>query len=81
MIIKILGTGCPNCKKLEANTKEALNQLGLNLPVVKVTNMEDIMSYDIMSLPGLVLDQKLVSAGKVLSTQAVIEILRQQGLS
>lgn len=81
MIIKILGTGCPNCKKLEANTKEALNQMGLNLPVVKVTNMEDIMSYDIMSLPGLVLDQKLVSAGKVLSTQAVIEILRQQGLS
>lgn len=81
MIIKILGTGCPNCKKLEANTKEALNQLGLNLPVVKVTNMEDIMSYDIMSLPGLVLDQKLVSAGKVLSTQAVIEILRQQGVS
>lgn len=81
MIIKILGTGCPNCKKLEANTKEALNQMGLNLPVVKVTNMEDIMSYDIMSLPGLVLDQKLVSAGKVLSTQAVIEILRQQGVS
>ena len=81
MIIKILGTGCPNCKKLEANTKEALNQMGLNLPVVKVTNMEDIMSYDIMSLPGLVIDQKLVSAGKVLSTQAVIEILRQQGLS
>lgn len=80
MIIKILGTGCPNCKKLEANTIEAMNQMGLNLPIVKVTHMEDIMSYDIMSTPGLVIDNKVISTGKVLSPQSIVELFRKHGI-
>lgn len=80
MIIKILGTGCPNCKKLEANTIEAMNQMGLNLPIVKVTNMEDIMSYDIMSTPGLVFDNKVISTGKVLSPQSIVELFQKHGI-
>jgi small redox-active disulfide protein 2 len=80
MIIKILGTGCPNCKKLEANTIEAMSQMGLNLPIVKVTNIEDIMSYDIMSTPGLVLDNKVISTGKVLSSQMIVELFQKHGV-
>ena len=80
MIIKILGTGCPNCKKLEANTIEAMSQMGLNLPIVKVTNMEDIMSYDIMSTPGLVIDNKVISTGKVLSSQMIVELFQKHGV-
>jgi len=65
MEIKILGTGCPNCKRLERVTREALDELGLNVQVTKVTDMQAIMAYDILSTPGLVIDEKVVSYGRI----------------
>ncbi|PKM60736.1 MAG: redox-active disulfide protein 2 [Firmicutes bacterium HGW-Firmicutes-4] len=64
MIIKVLGPGCKNCKKLEANTKEALQELGIEADIEKVESMEEIMAYGIMSTPALVVDEKVKFSGK-----------------
>lgn len=76
MIIKILGSGCLNCKKLEINAREAVKQLGLGVDFVKVTDFKDIASYGIMRTPGLVFDDKVVSYGKVTDTQTIVELLK-----
>lgn len=75
MVIKILGTGCPSCKKLEANAKEALKQLNRNDEVVKITNMSEIMGYGVMSLPALVFDEKVITYGVITSVEAIKKIL------
>lgn len=77
MIIKILGSGCPNCQRLEANTKAALKDLGLDADVVKVTDYAAIASYGIMRTPGLVFDEKVVSYGKVLNVEEVKALLNK----
>lgn len=77
MIIKILGTGCPNCQRLEANTKTALNDLGIQAEVVKVTDYAAISAYSIMRMPGLVFDEKVVSYGKVLNVEEVKALLNK----
>lgn len=76
MDIKILGSGCPNCKRLEANTRKALEELGLEATVSKVTDYKDIMSYGIMSTPGLVVDGVVLSAGRVLQPKEIVELLK-----
>ena len=65
MEIKILGTGCPNCKRLEKNTREALAKMAIEADITKVTDMTEIMTYQILSTPGLVIDGRLVSHGRV----------------
>jgi small redox-active disulfide protein 2 len=66
MKLEILGSGCANCKKLEAITNEAVAELAIgDVEVVKVTDMKDIMGYGVMSTPGLVIDGKVVSSGRV----------------
>jgi small redox-active disulfide protein 2 len=75
MDIKILGSGCPKCKKLEANVNEALKNTGKTAVVEHVTEYSDIASYNIMSTPGLVVDGKVVSAGKVLKPKAIEPLL------
>lgn len=67
MIIKILGTGCPKCKKLEANALEAIKAAGNEATIEKVTDLNDIMDYGVMMTPALVINEKLISSGKVLS--------------
>ncbi len=79
MIIKILGTGCPNCIRLEENTRTALKNLGLSAEVVKVKDMADIAAYGIMRMPGLVFDEKVVSYGKVLNVQEITAFLNKPG--
>lgn len=79
MIIKILGTGCQNCTTLTENTKAAVKELGLEAEVVKVTDFKEIMSYGVMSTPALVIDEKVVSYGKVLKPKDVKEIIEKQG--
>lgn len=75
MLIKILGSGCKNCTKLGENTEKALKEIGKEAEIVKVTDMKEIMGYGIMSTPGLVIDEKVVSYGKVLKPKDIIKIL------
>ena len=68
MIIKILGPGCTNCVNLERATREALDQLGLDATVEKVTDYAAIVGYGVMSTPGLVVDEQVVLSGRVPKT-------------
>ncbi|NMD68937.1 thioredoxin family protein [Bacillus sp. DNRA2] len=76
MLIKILGSGCKSCVKLAENTEIAIKELGIEAEVVKVTDFKDIMSYGIMTTPGLVIDEKVVSNGKVLKPKEIVAILK-----
>ncbi len=71
MIIKILGSGCNNCVRLEANARKAAEELGITAEFVKVKDMADIAAYGVMRTPGLVVDEKVVSFGKVLSPEDI----------
>jgi small redox-active disulfide protein 2 len=75
MTIKILGSGCAKCKQLEQNTKEAVSNLNMTAEILKVQDMEKIMSYYIMSTPAIVVDEKVVSAGKLLSPSEIEALL------
>lgn len=75
MIIKVLGSGCANCVKLEENAKLAAKELGLEAEFVKVKDMEGIASYGIMRTPGLVVDENVVSYGKVLTAEQIKPLL------
>ena len=75
MNIKVLGTGCPSCIKLEKNVKTAVEQLELEASIEKVTDMKDILGYGVMGTPALVVDEKVVSTGKVLSPKDVIKLI------
>lgn len=78
MIIKILGSGCKNCVTLKENTDTALKELKMEAEVVKVTDFKDIMAYGVMSTPALVIDEKVVSYGKVLKPRDIVQILEKQ---
>lgn len=75
MIIKILGSGCKKCVALGENAKLAANAAGKQAEIVKVTDFAQIAAYGVMSTPGLVIDEKLVSSGKVLSAQEIGKLL------
>ncbi len=76
MIIKILGTGCPKCKKLEESTVKAIENSEIEATVKKVTSINDIMNYGVMITPALVIDEKVVSTGKVLSTDEIEKLIK-----
>lgn len=65
LTIKILGSGCANCKRLEQVTRDMVTAKGLQAEIIKVTDYADIMAYDILSTPGLVINEKLVSFGRI----------------
>lgn len=75
MNIKILGTGCPNCQRLEQNTKQALSELKMEAVVEKVTEIQDIMGYGIMSTPALVVDGAVLVAGMVPDVEQIKETI------
>ncbi|PKN74496.1 MAG: hypothetical protein CVU49_07750 [Candidatus Cloacimonetes bacterium HGW-Cloacimonetes-2] len=79
MIIKILGTGCPKCKKLEENARTAVAELGIEASFEKVTDLDKIMDYGVMMTPGLVIDEKVVASGKLL-TAVEIKSFIQKGV-
>lgn len=71
LTIKVLGSGCANCKKLEAITRQTIDQMGVQADLIKVTEYSEIMSYNIMSTPGLVINEKVVSTGRIPSTAEI----------
>ena len=71
LTIKVLGSGCANCKKLEATAHQAVDQLGIQAEIIKVTEYPDIMAYNVMSTPGLVINEKVVSTGRIPTTAEV----------
>lgn len=76
MEIKILGSGCKKCKLLEANTKEALEILGMEATVIKVTEFQDIAGYQVMAAPALVVNEKVLVYGKVLKPKQIVDLLK-----
>lgn len=77
MEIKVLGTGCANCKALYATVEQAVKNLNLDATLLKEEDILKIMEYNIFSLPALVINEKVVSAGKKLSLPEVMELLKQ----
>lgn len=75
MKIKILGTGCANCKKLEANVKKALTELKIEVAVEKVEAIPEIMSYGVLSVPALVVDDKVLMSGVVVDVETIKDLL------
>ena len=75
--VQVLGSGCANCKKLEALTRRAIAGLGIEAELVHVTDMNDILKYPIVSTPGLVVNGKVLSSGRIPSEAEVAAWLKQ----
>jgi len=71
MRIEILGMGCPKCKKLTENAEKAVGELGVKAEIVKVEDMDKIVSYGVMMTPALALDGKIMSSGKIATVDEI----------
>jgi small redox-active disulfide protein 2 len=76
-VIKVLGPGCDNCKKVEAVAHKAVSTLGVEADFVKITEWTEIQKYPILSTPGLVINEKLVSAGRIPNADEVVVWLKE----
>ena len=79
--VKVLGSGCPNCKKLETETRAALDEAHIPFELTKVTDFADIAGYGVLSTPALVIDEKVVSAGRIPSRSRIVELAQQNSAS
>ena len=77
MEIKVLGTGCAGCRTLYETVTQAIAELGISAAIVKEEDIAEILSYGIMTLPGLVVDGRVVSAGRKVSLAEVKELLNR----
>ncbi|BEP28703.1 thioredoxin family protein [Helicovermis profundi] len=77
MIIKVLGTGCSTCKKLEKHTKDAVKKLGIEAEVIKVEDIKTIMQFGVMKVPGFVIDEKVIFTGKVPKVAELMQIIEE----
>ena len=65
LTIKVLGSGCANCKRLEQIAHKVVSEMGVEAEVIKVTDYNDIITYNVLSTPGLVINEKVVSSGRI----------------
>ena len=65
LTIKVLGSGCENCKKVEATARQVVSTMGMQAEIIKVSDWEEIKKYPILATPGLVINEKLVCAGRI----------------
>lgn len=79
--IKVLGSGCKNCQALLQNTKEAVSALNLPADVEYITDMKEVAKYDVMSMPALVVNEQVVSMGKVLKPAEVQKLMQKIGIA
>lgn len=77
MIIKVLGSGCSNCTRLEKNVLKALNNLNMEASVEKVTDLKTISSFNVLSTPALAINDKVVFSGKVPNSSTLEKIIAQ----
>ena len=77
--VKVLGAGCRACHEQYENAKTAVKALGLDVEVEYITDMEKVMAYGVMSMPAIVVNEKVVSMGKVLKAADVEKLLRKLG--
>lgn len=75
MEIKVLGTGCANCKALYTTVERVVRELQINADVEKVEDLMEIIKYSVMSLPALVVDNKVISSGRTLTAAEIKELL------
>ena len=75
--VKILGTGCPKCKRLEQLARDAATEAGVEANFTKVDDVGEIMEYPIISTPGLVINEKVVSSGRLPKKEEVVAWLRE----
>jgi small redox-active disulfide protein 2 len=75
MEIKVLGPGCANCKRLESVARAAVLEMGVEATLIKVTDWDKIMAYDIISTPGLVIDEKVVSSGRIPTKAEIVSLI------
>ncbi|MEZ4669838.1 MAG: thioredoxin family protein [Anaerolineae bacterium] len=77
LTIKVLGAGCANCKRLESETSAALDAAHIPYQLEKVTEYADIMAYGVMTTPALVINEKVVSSGRIPARSRIIELARE----
>ena len=77
--IKVLGSGCKSCHEQYENAKEAVASMGLSVEVEYITDMQKVMEYGVMSMPALVVNEKVVAMGKVIKTADVEKLLHKLG--
>ncbi|HWQ89496.1 MAG TPA: thioredoxin family protein [Desulfitobacteriaceae bacterium] len=78
MIIKILGSGCANCKKLQATAEEAVKELGVDATVEKVQEIQKIMAFGVMRTPALVINEKVKSSGRIPGKDEIKKFIRDE---
>ena len=75
--IKVLGAGCKSCHELYENAKQAVKDMGLSVEVEYITDMQKVMEYGVMSMPALLVNEKVVAMGKVLKAKEVVALLQK----
>ncbi len=79
--IKVLGAGCKSCHEQYENAKQAVKNMGLSVKVEYITDMQKVMEYGVMSMPALVVNEKVVAMGKVLKATGVVDLLCKLGFN
>ncbi|MGN0632394.1 MAG: thioredoxin family protein [Oscillospiraceae bacterium] len=76
--VKVLGAGCKTCHKQFENAKQAVKAMGLSVEVEYITDMQKVMEYGVMSMPALVVNEKVVSSGKLLKADDIVKLIRTE---